>query len=197
MAFPHYKQLDAMDCGPTCLRMIAKHYGKHFSLEHLRQLSYIDREGVSLLGISEAAEKVGFRTRAYRLSFKALKKELVLPAIVHWNQNHFVVVYKITNNKVFVADPASGKITYTHKEFLKHWGQSQKNDEHVGIALELEPSPLFYDQEEDKQKRGFGFLFRYVFKYKKLVTQLVLGLLLGSLLMLIMPFLHKRWLILV
>ena len=99
-SFPYYHQLDAMDCGPTCLRMVAKHYGKHYSLETLRQKSFIGREGVSMLGISIAAESIGFRTIGVHISFQQLC-EAPLPCIVHWKQNHFVVVYdiKIRNNR--------------------------------------------------------------------------------------------------
>ena len=110
MPFPHYSQYDAMDCGPTCLRMVAKYYGKHYKLDTLRDRSFITREGVSMLGISRAAESIGFRTMGVKISFEQLKTEAPLPAIVHWNQNHFVVVYKITGRKgneiIHVADPA-------------------------------------------------------------------------------------------
>ena len=92
MAFPTYRQLDQMDCGPTCLRMIAKHYGRHYSLDSLRNISSITREGVSMLGISEAAEKIGFKTLAASVDFEQLDKEVSLPCIIHWNQGHFVVV---------------------------------------------------------------------------------------------------------
>lgn len=91
---PLYRQLDAMDCGPTCLRMVSQYYGKSISLQELRERSQINREGVSLLGISEAAEAIGFRTRAVKLSYTQLAEEALLPCIVHWNQEHFVVVYK-------------------------------------------------------------------------------------------------------
>jgi len=97
--FPHYKQLDAMDCGPTCLRMVAKYYGKSYSLQYLRSQSYITREGVSMLGISEAAENIGFRTKGYRLTWEELRDEVPLPCIVHWKQRHFVVVYAIKKTK--------------------------------------------------------------------------------------------------
>lgn len=188
--FPFYKQYDQMDCGPTCLRMIAKYYGKSFTLQYLRNLSHIDRQGVSLLGISDAADQIGLRTKAYRISFKLLE-DLNTPFIAHWNQNHFVVVYQITKSKVYVADPGKGKITYSHEEFLKHWVSSKKNDIEVGVVLEVEPSPAFYEQDEVKDKKGFGFLFQYLRPYKKLIFQLILGLFVGSLLQLIFPFLTQ------
>ena len=131
--FPFYKQPDQMDCGPTCLRMIAKHYGKNFSLQRLRDIAGINKEGVSLLGISEAAEKIGFRTMGSRLTLHQLR-ETELPLILHWNQNHFVVLFKAPSvgNSPFrglgggsgtwhIADPAKGLIQYTEAEFLQHW----------------------------------------------------------------------------
>ena len=127
-SFPYYHQLDAMDCGPTCLRMVAKHYGKHYLLETLQQKSFIGREGVSMLGISTAAESIGFRTIGVHISFEQLV-EAPLPCIVHWKQNHFVVVYDIRAQKkgneyigtVFVADPGLGLVKFTVQEFLSGW----------------------------------------------------------------------------
>ena len=107
MPFTHYKQPDQMDCGPTCLRMVAKHYGRNFKLQTLRKLCEINREGVSLLGISDAAEKTGFRSLGVKLNVAQLK-EAELPCILHWRQNHFVVLYKIKNHKYYLADPAAG-----------------------------------------------------------------------------------------
>jgi len=190
--FPHYSQPDAMDCGATCLRMAAKYYGKSYTSQTLRKRSFITREGVSLLGISDAAESIGFRTMGVKTPFEKLEKENVTPFIAHWRQNHFVVVYKITKDKVFVADPAKGKITYTKQEFLKYWFSSKENGEDVGIALILQPTPDFYEQEDEKaDKTKFLFLFQYLRPHKKLIVQLVLGLILGSLLQLIFPFLTQ------
>jgi ATP-binding cassette, subfamily B, bacterial len=195
MAFTTYIQHDAMDCGPTCLRMVAKHYGKNFSLEYLRTLSYITREGVSLLGISEAAEKLGFKTLSAEISFDQLDEEAPLPCIIHWNQNHFVVVppqnYNANNPdaKILVADPAHGLVKVDRETFMKCWISTAHN---TGIALMLEATPLFYEQEEDKNKnKGFSFLLQYLRPYKKFVFQLALGMLLGSLLSLIFPFLTQ------
>lgn len=119
--FPFHLQLDQMDCGPTCLLMIAKHHGRNFSLPELRSKSYITREGVSMLGISDAAEAIGFRTLSVKLPFDVLAKDSPLPCIVHWNQNHFAVVYRAQKNKLYVADPAVGLLTYSKVEFLKCW----------------------------------------------------------------------------
>lgn len=179
-----------MDCGPTCLRMVAKHYGKSFSLQYLREQCSIDRQGVTLLAINQAAEKMGFRTRAMKLSFEDLQ-EIHLPSIVHWGQNHFVVVYKINNKNVWVADPGIGNVKYTHEEFLKKWISTVANDTEVGVALELQTTPTFFTQEEVVNKTGFSFLFKYLYNYKKLIVQLVLGLFIGSLLQLAFPFLTQ------
>ena len=190
--FPHYNQLDAMDCGATCLRMIAKHYGKSYTSQTLRKRSYITREGVSLLGISDAAESIGFRTMGVKIDFEKLIEDDVTPFIAHWRQDHFIVVYEITKNKVYVADPAVGKITYSKQEFLKNWISTKKNGKDQGIALLLEPTPDFYEQTGEKSdKTKFRFLFQYLRPHKKLIVQLVLGLILGSLLQLIFPFLTQ------
>ena len=125
-SFPHYTQFDAMDCGPTCLRMIAKWYGKTYSLQTLRQRSFITREGVSMLGVSDAAESIGFHTNGVRITFKQLAQDVPLPCILHWNQNHFVVCYKIkrkgrNNYIISIADPGARKSDFTLDEFLKCW----------------------------------------------------------------------------
>ena len=192
--FPHYTRLDAMDCGPTCLRMIAKHHGKTYSLQNLREKSRITREGVSLLGISDAAEGIGMRTIGVSITFEQLVEEANLPCIVHWGQNHFVVVYKITKKGeyIYVSDPAEGLLKYTKKEFLNKWLSTKKKGEEKGIALMLEPAPDFYETEDEKHdKTSFKFLFQYVKPHRKLIIQLLLGLLTGSLLQLIFPFLTQ------
>ncbi len=181
-----------MDCGPSCLRMIAKHYGRGYSLETIRKQSQINREGVSLLGISEAAENIGFRTVGVRFGFDKLKEEMPLPCIVHWNQNHFVVVYKIKKDKVFVADPGKGFIKFTDEEFKRGWISTAHEGEKEGVALMLEPTPKFYEAEDEKRKGlGFGLLLRYLLSHIKLISQLALGLLAGSILQLIFPFLTQ------
>jgi len=187
---PIYKQLDAMDCGPTCLRMVAKYHGKNYSLPHLRDKCFIGREGVSLLGISDGAESIGFRTLAAKIPYEKLADEVSFPCIVHWKQNHFVVVYGIKRNKITVADPAKGKIKYTRDEFLRGWENNGKNE---GVTLLLEPTPDFYVKQGDnpKDKSGFRFLFSYLFAYKKFLAQLVVGLVLVSILQLIFPFLTQ------
>lgn len=193
--FPHYIQPDSMDCGPTCLRMIAKHYGKNFSLQLLRERTQIGKEGVNMLGISEAAESVGFRTVAAQLSLKQLKQEAALPVILHWNQNHFIVLYKIKGSKYYVADPAKGLGKLNENDLLTGWKSVEGNE---GIALLLEPSPSFYNSETDEdlndtgiEKLAFKNIFRYVIPHKKLLLQLLLGMGVASLLQLFLPFLTQ------
>ncbi len=193
MTFPFYRQPDTMDCGPTCLRMVAKHYMRSIPLQLLREKTQIGKEGVNLLGISEAAEAVGFRTKAVKIDNATLLKDAKLPAILHWKQNHFVVLYKVKRGKVFIADPAKGLINYTSKELDEHWASDKSNGTNEGIALLLEPSPQFYKTEFDKEEKGLHFknIFNYIRPYKKLVLQLFIGLGVGSLLQLILPFLTQ------
>lgn len=190
---PYYPQHDAMDCGPTCLRMVAAFYGKRYSLEGLREKSFITREGVSMLGISEAAEKIGFRSICVQVGYEKLQ-EAPLPCIIHWNQQHFVVVYKLNDKHVWVADPGAGKLKYTKEEFCNCWLSSRKNEEDTGVALLLEPTPEFYtieDEGDEVNRRGFSFLYSYLRPYRGLVGQLLLGLLLGSMIQLMLPFLTQ------
>ena len=190
---PHYTQHDVMDCGPTCLRMVAAYYGKRYSLEGLREKSFITREGVSMLGISEAAEKIGFRSICVQVGYEKLQ-EAPLPCIIHWNQQHFVVVYKLNDRYVWVADPGAGKLKYIKEEFCNCWLSSRKNEEDTGVALLLEPTPEFYtteDEGDEVNRKGFSFLYSYLRPYRGLVGQLLLGLLLGSMIQLMLPFLTQ------
>lgn len=193
MPFPYYRQFDAMDCGPTCLRMVAKYYGRSISLEYLREHSYITREGVNLLGISEAAENIGFKTFSARLSFASLDEEATLPCILHWNQHHFVVLppqnyNRSKDDKILIADPGHGLIKVDLATFLQCWADHRNE----GVALMLEPTDSFYEQNSQESKPvGFGFLFRYLRPYHKYIVQLILSVLIASLLSLIAPFLTQ------
>lgn len=181
-----------MDCGPTCLRMIAKYYGKNFSLQNLRERCFITRDGVSLLGISDAAESIGFHTIGAKVTYEQLKNDVPFPCIVHWSQKHFVVVYKIRKGKVYVADPAHDKIVYSEKDFLKEWLSTSKGGADKGLVLMMQPTPDFYRQDDEKiDKTSFRFLWSYLKPHKKYLWQLVLGLLLGSIFQLIFPFLTQ------
>ncbi|MDE7456941.1 MAG: peptidase domain-containing ABC transporter [Prevotella sp.] len=197
---PLYTQHDAMDCGPTCLRMVAAFYGKRYSLQYLRENCFISRQGVSMLGISEAAEKLGMHTIGLRIPISKLIDDIPLPCIIHWNQNHFVVLYRIEKSKkgylFHVADPVGSKIIYTEDKFKRYWLSGRNDGEDEGIALCLEPTPDFYNNadEEDKEskgKRSIMFLFLYLRPYKRLILQLFIGLGTGSLIQLILPFLTQ------
>lgn len=199
VGFKIERQLDAMDCGPACLRMIAKHYGKDYNIDNLRKLCHISKDGVSLLGISEAAEQIGFKTVGGRLTFKKLENEAPLPCILHWNQEHFVIVYKIKKKNIFrkqtviyISDPAQGRTTYAEKEFKEHWISTKSGGIDKGIVLLMEPMRKFYKLESDKtDRKSINFLFGYFMKYKRFFGQLIAGLLLGSLFQLIFPFLTQ------
>jgi ATP-binding cassette subfamily B protein len=240
--FQHYSGLDQMDCGPSCLRMIAKHYGRSYNLQFLRDKTQLNKDGVSLLGIAEAAEEIGFRTMGVKLSFDKFVSEVPLPCIVHWQQNHFVVVYDIKSNQswlerfrggrkskrdlpdevdvdtlppslaaplkpfaetpiappvkggetVYVADPARSLLAYSAAEFTENWLASYQNGQAEGVVLVLEPTAAFYEREEEAASSyGFQQLLSYLLYYKKLLIQLLLGLLVGSGLQLLMPFLTQ------
>jgi len=192
-AFIFYQQLDAMDCGPTCLRMVAKHYKRTIGLQKLREKTQIGKEGVNLLGISEAAESIGLRTKAVKIDTATLLREAKLPIILHWNQNHFVVLYKKKKNWVHIADPSRGLLRYAKEEFEQHWISDRTNGKREGVALLLEPSPRFYQEEAERKEKGLQFksLLHYIAPYKKLVVQLFIGLGVASLLQLILPFLTQ------
>lgn len=204
MTFPHYRQLDAMDCGPTCLRMVAKHYGRSYTLQTLREKSFITREGVSMLGLSEAAENIGFRTQGVRVSFEQLVEDVPLPCILHWNQNHFVVCYKIKEEKdfwgkktggykIYISDPAQNQAVFSKEEFLKCWLSTRKDNEDKGTALILYTSPSFYDSKDEKSKPkvGLKYFFRYLIPYRQQIIQLVIAMIAISGLQLIFPFLSQ------
>jgi ATP-binding cassette, subfamily B, bacterial len=197
-SFPHYHQLDSMDCGPSSLRMIAKYYGKSYTLQTLHKRCFITREGVSMLGISDAAEYIGFHTIGVRISFEQLAHEAMLPCILHWNQNHFVVCYKINtyrngNADIYIADPASRKLKYKKEEFLKCWLSTHKNSIDRGSALLMEPNPSFWEMQDEKisNKRDLAYFARYLFPYKSQFVQLIIGMLVGSGLQMVFPFLTQ------
>ncbi len=190
-----------MDCGPACLRMVAKYYGRNFSFENLRNEAQLSKEGVSLLGVAEAAEKIGFNAKGVTLTYAELIKEVKLPAIIHWEQNHFVVVIKrINKRKLRIADPARDIITCTTEEFCKHWisTRAEGTGEGLGVALLLTPTPVFYEQEGDMAHQtgdnkglGWSMLFKYLTKHKHYITQVFLAMGIASLLQLIFPFLTQ------
>jgi len=192
--FPNYIQSDFKDCGPTCIKIIAKSYGKMLNIQELRILSETTREGSNLLNLSDSAEKIGFRTLGIRTSLEKLK-EVPLPCVLHWNKEHYIVLYDIKKEKYYVSDPGHGLIDYTKDEFIKCWiGNNADETTEEGIALLFEPTPKFYQNKfykEDKKSFGFSLLFKYIFPYKSFIIQLIVGLLAGSLLQLIFPFLTQ------
>lgn len=193
--FPHYKQPDSKDCGPTCLKIIAKFYNKQLSISYLRNISETQREGSNLLNLSNAAEEIGLRSLGVRINLHNLQ-EAPLPCIIHWNKNHYVVLYKIKKHKYYISDPGHGKLVYTKEDFLTAWIGKNANDEtEEGIALLVEPTVNFYktidEHKDDQQTFGFSILSKYLIQYKRFVFQLLIGLLAGSLLQFIFPFLTQ------
>lgn len=196
--FPNYIQADSKDCGPTCLKIVGKHFGKTINIQQLRDFSETTREGSNLLFLSDAAEKIGFRTLGVKLNLERLN-EAPLPCILHWNKEHYVVLYDIKKGKYLVSDPGFGLIEYNQTDFIKFWiGNNADNFTQEGVALLLEPTANFYDLDSDttdkdgkKKALGFGLLSRYVLKYKSFLIQLVVNLLAGSILQLILPFLTQ------
>ena len=198
--FPLYNQNEVMDCGPACLRMISKYYGHHYSLQTLRQKCFITREGVSLLGISDAAESIGFRTCGVKITGDQLVNEAMLPCILYWNNSHFVVCYKIKRKRggkliFYIADPASQRLQYEEDEFKKCWlGVTLADVNRRGIALLLEPNANFANIEEEPErssKKSLLFFLRYLFPYKSQFAQLALGMALGSVLQMAFPILTQ------
>jgi ATP-binding cassette subfamily B protein len=197
MSFPFYHQHDAMDCGPTCLLMIVKHYGRYYELDYLKRQTTMSRQGVALLDIANVAEKIGFRTKSGWITIEQLVKKALLPCIIHWNQNHFVVLYKIKKTRrhfvFYVSDPGKGLLRYTKDDFLNHWVSTRINGEEKGVVLLLETTATFYQLEKENThpQNKFKFLASYFLRYKYFFIQLLVGLLVGSLLLLIFPFLTQ------
>jgi ATP-binding cassette subfamily B protein len=197
-SFPLYRQLDAMDCGPTCLRMVAKYYGRTISLDYLRNKSQYGKQGVSMLGLADAAESIGLKSVGAKLTIEQLITDAPLPAIIHWDQYHFVVLTPgSTKSKFIIADPAKGLIKLSKEEFVKHWVTTTENETGKGITLLLEGTPAFKQidfsdtGETQKSKIGWNFLFGYLKDHKAYFFQILLGLLFGSVIQLIFPYLTQ------
>ena len=202
-SFPLYKQLDAMDCGPTCLRMVAKYYGRSIPLDYLRNKSEYGKQGVSMLGLADAAESIGLKSIGAKLSFEQLITDAPLPAIIHWDQYHFVVLIKINryllhrDDIMVIADPAKGLIKLNREEFLKHWISTTENETAKGTTLLLESTRAFKQmdfsdtEQVQKNKIGWAYLFNYIKEHRQYFFQILLGLLVGSMLQLIFPYLTQ------
>lgn len=198
-----------MDCGPTCLRMVGRFYGQHYTLEQLRETTFLGKQGVSLLNLAEAAEQLGFRTEAVVTDFDTLRNDVLLPCIAHWRDRHYVVVYRITRKYVYVADPATGKLRYSWKEFLSGWQsdqqtannqpdmavtQANENQSGSGILLLLEPTPPFYEKDTQTEPRvanGWNLLLPFFRPYHRYIGQLLLSVLAIGLIQLVFPFLAQ------
>ncbi len=202
MKFPFFKQPNAMDCGPTCLRMVAQYYGKRVSLEQVRRLAQYGKSGVSLLGLSEAAEAIGFKTVGAKISYRQLIQDAPLPAILHWGQNHFVVMLPLSTKwrggrGVRIADPATGFIKLTKEDFLGKWASVSENGDQKGIVLLLEPSPSFTTDSTDTDAVhtptaiGWRYFYSFFRRNSAWLFQLFVGLLMASLLQLVFPFLTQ------
>lgn len=207
--YPFCRQADSMDCGAACLSMICSYYGRHFSLETLRDYCCISREGSSMLGVSHAAESIGFKTVGVRTDIRTLC-DAPLPCIVHWKQNHYVVLYSIKMHRrrrstkendgdaadvtgtVVIGDPAIGIVKYSLEEFMGCWISNVRNGKEEGIALIIEPTPLFFSNTDERDKKiSLKFLTKYLKPYRRLIVQLFLGLLAGTMLQTIAPFLTQ------
>lgn len=192
-AFPTYRQHDLKDCGPTCLRMVARHHGRSYSLEYLRDRCHLDRQGVSLLGIGYAAESIGFRTLSVKATYEQLVREAPLPCIAHWNQNHFVVVHRIARGRVHIADPAQGRVVLPAADFQRGWLSMEEGGESRGVLLLLEPTPAFFEHDEEPAtRRGeLRHLAAHLRGYGPFLVQVVLGMFVAALLQLFFPFLTQ------
>ena len=185
--FPFFKQLDVMDCGPASLKIICKYYEKNFTMKFFRDKCNINREGVSLKDLSKVSESIGLRTLPLKVNYEDLQKKIPLPCILHWNYNHFVVLYKIKANKVYVSDPQLGLVSYNREKFEHAW---KKNNER-GVVLVVEPSPKFYNEKDVNAKKGFTNYLKYIFPYKGLLVQVFFGMLMGILISLLFPFITQ------
>lgn len=193
--FPHYHQTGRMDCGPTCLRIIAKHYGKTIRTQTLRKLAETNKIGTSLSSISAAAERIGFKTMGVKIGLEKLKNEAPLPCIIFWNQNHYVILYRIDNARYYISDPAHGLLQYNQDDFIKNWVGNANDDK--GIVLLIQPTPKLEetdfesDDKSSSKKFGASYLLHYLNQYRPFILQLLFGVIAGSILQLIFPFLTQ------
>lgn len=187
--FPVFRQTDRFDCGPTCLRMLTKFYGKNYSMEHLRYQCKIGPDGVAAKNLIAAGERLGFHIIPALIDYDTLAIEAPLPCIVYWRDRHFVIVYNIKGQKVYVADPLHGRITYTKEEFVKAWQNSARADgTDGGMTILLEPTAKFYEQEGDEQPSGLCIIAPYLKRHHRYITQVFIGVAVGMVVQLIIPF---------
>lgn len=193
-SFPLTIQHDAMQCGVACLQMVCRHYRREYTLEELSAVCHATRQGVSLLGLSEAAGTLGLHTVCGRVTTDMLRTA-PLPCILHWDQNHFVVLYRVRRGSTFlIADPAKGLLSYPEDEFCTHWTSTVTDGKEKGVAMFLQPTPTFKNRQSGQgqgESHSFRFLLNYLRHYRKYFGQILLGLLTGSLLQLVLPFLTQ------
>lgn len=188
--FPVEYQMDSQDCGPASLKIIAKYFGKYYSLQFLRDRCGINKEGVSLLDLSIGAESIGLRSLAIKCTIEDVVNSIPFPAIVFWKNSHFVVVYNSNKSHVWVSDPAKGRVKYSHEEFRKGWYQK---DENQGVLLVLEPTVEFKDSKTEKEQKRNSFLgiLKYFFPYKKNIGLIFLIMFVVTALQGMLPFISK------
>ena len=201
MKFPNCRQLDSMDCGPACLKSIAQYYGRDFSLEFLREQCHITSNGVSLMGICDAASHIGFRTLGVKLTWEQLKNEAQLPCIIHWNKKHFVIVYRIRRKRngeytIYISDPAGGLLEYDEHTFLKYWKEEKYSvgDELCGVVLFLTPTIDFFKKNDSKEKTSsvrLSDMLHYLLPYKSYFLQIGMAMVVSSIISLIFPYLTQ------
>jgi len=193
--FPVCIQHDVMDCGAACIKMLTDYHGQSFSLNELKELCVPTREGLSMSNIAKTLDHLGYSTIGGRLTVERLVEKATLPCILHWNQEHFVVLYKIEKKKkdilFYIADPGIGLLKYNQKDFIEHWCTTQSGGENKGILLVVEKKADFTVSEKEQEKTKFNFLIPYFFKYKKYFTQLFIGLIISSIIQLMFPFLTQ------
>jgi ATP-binding cassette subfamily B protein len=188
--FPHEYQLDAKDCGPTCVKIIAKYYGRFYSLHYLRDLCGISREGVSFLDISDACEIISLRTKCIKIDFATLQT-IPLPCIIHWRDSHFIVVYKITKSYVYVSDPAKGLLKHKVIDFENGWLEQESL---LGAVLALEPMADFKQRnasDKIERRKTFENFLGYFVPYKKSFLNLFFVMLIVTILQAFLPFISK------
>ncbi|MDT0677793.1 peptidase domain-containing ABC transporter [Autumnicola musiva] len=188
--FPVYRQLDQMDCGPSCLKMLTEFFGKKYDLEYLRQISFLQRDGASLGALAHALQLLGIESVGIKANLQELIAEVPLPAIAHWEGNHFVVIYRTNRKFIFVSDPAYGRVKYRHKEFVQKWTETESRQ---GILLLTEPTQQFFNGEppEPGNKGGLWFLLDYLRPHKKYINQVLLGLFIAATIQIMLPFLTQ------
>lgn len=196
--FPFFLQMDSFDCGPACLKMIASNYGKDFSLRYLRERASINKLGTSFLGIKDAAKSIGLDAVGVKIDVNQLSSEDVLPCILHWNENHFVVCYNIKKNifgkiDFFIADPANGLIKFSKDELEKNWLGVDKDKNKKGVALIFNTTPAFFENNsgENIQKSKIKPLFKYFEPFRNSLFLLLTGIFLSSFIQLLFPFLTQ------